>query len=184
MRKNKFSKLCIPVLLLCATASAERLVDDLLAGYAKIETVSCEVRRTTEVDGSKTRALTRVQYARPDRINVHSRAPIKRRHVADGERLYYYVECDPKGFSRVAVSAFEPPATTMKARIFTGASGACSFPMWESCLLSGMVSMAPAVSRLPSWLRSTEASTIDSALNSEDGKRPRNAGPFFCGLMG
>jgi len=100
MTKNKCFILCIPFLLICATAGAERLVDELLADYDKVETVSCEVRRTTEIDGRKVRALSRVQYARPDRINVHSRAPIKRRHVADGERLYYYVEGDPKGFSR------------------------------------------------------------------------------------
>lgn len=81
-------------------ALAERLVEELLEGYDAIETVSCEVRRTSRVDGNTLRTLSRVQYKRPDRIHVLSRSPIKRRHVADGERLYYHVAGDSKGFSR------------------------------------------------------------------------------------
>lgn len=62
--------------------------------------MSCEVRRTSRTDSGRMRSLSRVHYQRPDRIHVHSSAPIERRHVADGERMYYYVEGDPKGFSR------------------------------------------------------------------------------------
>lgn len=83
-----------------AAAPEQRLVDALLEAYEAIETVSCEVRRTSRSNGDKRRTLSRVQYKRPDRINVFSRSPIKRRHVADGDRLYYHVAGDPKGFSR------------------------------------------------------------------------------------
>lgn len=88
------------LMAIATPAMAGRLVDELLESYVAIETVSCEVRRTSEIGGKKIRSLSRVHYQRPDRINVYSRVPIQRRHVADGERMYYYVEGDPKGFSR------------------------------------------------------------------------------------
>ena len=115
--------LSILILLAIATpAMAARLVDRLLQSYDAIETVSCEVRRTSEIDGNKIRSLSRVHYQHPDRINVYSRVPIERRHVADGKRMYYYVEGDPKGFSRPIadldkdwlISLRQVPGTPMK----------------------------------------------------------------------
>lgn len=89
----------ILVMVLPAIAG-DRLVDELFASYDEVETVSCEVRRTSRMKGDKIKSLSRVHYQKPDRIHVDSTAPIERRHVADGERLYYYVEGDAKGFSR------------------------------------------------------------------------------------
>jgi len=80
--------------------AADRLVDELLARYDKVKTVSCEVRRTSTTPKGKVRSLSRVHYKKPDRIHVDSTSPIKRRHISNGERLYYYVEGDPKGFSK------------------------------------------------------------------------------------
>jgi len=78
----------------------ETWVQETLAGYQAIETASCEVRRLTVAPDRRVRTLSRVHWAKGDRIHVDSVVPLPRRHVADGERMYYYVEGDPKGFSR------------------------------------------------------------------------------------
>ena len=98
---SDMKKMLLSILIFAAfsAAGAERLVDELLESYGKIETLSCEVRRTSITDSGRMRSLSRVHYQRPDRIHVHSSSPIERRHVADGERIYYYVDGDPKGFS-------------------------------------------------------------------------------------
>jgi hypothetical protein len=82
------------------TASAGDVVKALLAPYEALEAMSCEVRKTTESDGRKIRALSRVYFQRPDRLHVENILPLRRRYVADGQRLFYYIEGDAKGFSR------------------------------------------------------------------------------------
>lgn len=86
----------MPALPVCA----ETVVDELLARYDRITNVSCEVRKEISGPQGKVRMLSRVHWQRPDRIHVENFSPMKRRYVADGERIFYYVEGDPKGFSR------------------------------------------------------------------------------------
>lgn len=96
-------KLWLPVLslvLLPAAAHAGAEVDRLLAEYSNIETVSCQIRRTKEGAAGKIKFLSRVYYTNKNQIHAEGITPVKRRTIADGKRLYQYVEGDPKGFSR------------------------------------------------------------------------------------
>ncbi|MDD2237368.1 MAG: hypothetical protein PHP44_08885 [Kiritimatiellae bacterium] len=96
---------CLAVLLLTVLlghrpVEAGPVVDDLLTRYDAIHTLSCSVRREAEHAGNTTRMLSRVFYQRPDLLHVQNFSPVKRRYVADGERMYYHVDGDEKGFSR------------------------------------------------------------------------------------
>lgn len=75
-------------------------VKQLLAGYAKIETASCRLRRTVDGGISKTRFISRIYYTNKDQLHVDNLSPLKRRTIADGITLSQYGEGDPKGFSR------------------------------------------------------------------------------------
>ena len=92
---------------LAAPAAGETLVDRLLASYDGVETLQCEIRKVTEAAGRKVRTLSRVYYARPNRIHVGNVTPLKRTIVADGKVLFDYIDGDPKGFSR-PVDELEP----------------------------------------------------------------------------
>lgn len=83
-----------------ALASAETLAEKLLAQYAPIQTVTCEIRRDVEGPAGGMRMLSRVYYQKPDRLHVDQPTPVPRRIVCDGTTLYSYIEGDPKGFSR------------------------------------------------------------------------------------
>jgi hypothetical protein len=86
---------------LCHTLQAdETLAERLLASYAPIKTVSCEVRKESEVEGNEMRMLSRVYYEKPDRLHVENFSPVKRRIIADGTTFYSYIEGDARGFSR------------------------------------------------------------------------------------
>lgn len=85
---------------LAGTAGAQTLAERLLASYDGIRTLTCEVRKTTEGPAGEMLHLSRVEYQRPDRIHVENSAPLERRIVADGVRLFYYISGDPKGYSR------------------------------------------------------------------------------------
>lgn len=68
--------------------------------YSEIETLSCEIRKTTAAGGETARMLSRVFYRIPNHIHVDNVSPIKRRIVADGQNLYYYQTGCSKGFSK------------------------------------------------------------------------------------
>ena len=71
-----------------------------LEDYEQIKTVSCEVQRVIKSEDQTIRKLSRVYLQRPDHIHVDNVSPLPRRYIADGKNLYYYVQGDPKGFSR------------------------------------------------------------------------------------
>lgn len=79
---------------------AETLADTLLAGYDRIQSLTCEVVKDTEASGHSVKTLSRVYFQKPDRLNVENVAPIQRRIVADGTNFYSYVDGDSKGFTR------------------------------------------------------------------------------------
>jgi len=81
-------------------AHADSMLEQLWAGYERIESVRGEIRRDNTGPGGTVRTLSRVYYQRPDRLNVENIMPVQRRIVADGERFYSYIQGDPKGFSR------------------------------------------------------------------------------------
>jgi hypothetical protein len=80
--------------------AAETLADRLLAGYAGIQTVSCNVRRESESSAAKGLTLSRVYFQKPDCIHVENIQPLPRTILADGTNFFSYIPGDPKGFSR------------------------------------------------------------------------------------
>ncbi|VGO22553.1 hypothetical protein [Pontiella sulfatireligans] len=99
----KTTKLFIPalaLLLLALSASAGVEVDRLLAEYSKIETVTCQIRRTKEGAAGKIKFLSRVYWTSEGQLHAEGISPIKRRTIANGTRLWQYTESSPKGFSR------------------------------------------------------------------------------------
>jgi hypothetical protein len=74
------------------------LAERLCAAYESLDTVSCEVRRTTTVAKTTARMLSRVLYARDDRIHVENFSPDKRRIISDGKNLYYHEDKADTGY--------------------------------------------------------------------------------------
>lgn len=113
--------LMVSVFALAASVRAETLAERLLAGYAPVQTVSCEARKDTRTAGGSVRMLSRVFYERPDRLHVENVSPIPRRIVCDGTNFFSFVEGDPKGFSRpvglldeeMAIQLRKVPGTAM-----------------------------------------------------------------------
>ena len=85
---------------LAASARGETLVDRLLASYDGVQSLQAEIRKDTKAGELEMRKLSRVYFARPDRLHVETFSPVKRRIVADGTNLFSFLEGDPKGFSR------------------------------------------------------------------------------------
>ncbi len=99
----KATKLILPLLsllIVAPLADAGKEVDRLLTEYSKIETVTCQIRRTKIGGAGKMKFLSRVYYTNKNQLHAEGISPIKRRTIADGKRLYQYVKGDPKGFSR------------------------------------------------------------------------------------
>jgi outer membrane lipoprotein-sorting protein len=85
---------------LTAARASTNIVEKALADYDKVQTVSCEIRRTVESGAGRETFLSRVYFQRPDRLHVDNIAPLRRRIVADGTNFFSHVDGAPKGFSR------------------------------------------------------------------------------------
>ncbi len=77
----------------------QTLAQTLLSSYANIQTVSCEIRKTTSGEDT-VRMLSRVYYKKGNYLHVDNFAPVRRTIIADGEKLYYHQQELPRGFSR------------------------------------------------------------------------------------
>ena len=66
------------------------LVRKLCAAYKDIETITCEVRKTTKGSDQTMRMLSRVYYKKDRLIHVDNVTPKKRRIICDGKTLWYY----------------------------------------------------------------------------------------------
>ncbi len=101
LKMNKAVRSFVLLLLLCCiSVHAETAIDRLLVNYNRIESLSCKIRRVSEVGDQKVRRLSRIYWKRGDFIHVDNIAPLKRRIIADGKHFYYYITGEPKGFSR------------------------------------------------------------------------------------
>lgn len=81
------------------TGYSSDMVEDLLRQYESVQTVSCMVRRDTQSGDQKGRVLSRVFFARQDKLHVETISPFKRRIISDGETFYDVPEGAPKGYS-------------------------------------------------------------------------------------
>ena len=76
------------------------LVDQLLAQYERIESVTCDLRRDVRQGEQTMRWLSRIEFQRPDRLHVENHAPLPRRIVSDGTTLFQHNQGQPRGFRR------------------------------------------------------------------------------------
>ena len=88
--------------------------NQLLNNYLKIDSLSCEIRKTTKSKDHTLRILSRIQYRKPDHIHVENISPFKRTIVADGKNLYYYQQSFKRGFSRPINKLSDTWLTTLK----------------------------------------------------------------------
>lgn len=93
--------------LLAGSAQAERLVDQLMAQYAKIESVQCDIRRDVANEDGQMRWLSRVYFQQGDRLHVENFSPLPRRIIADGQTMFQHNEGQPRGFRRPIVELNE-----------------------------------------------------------------------------
>lgn len=112
--KPSFLALLLPVFAVSYSVRAGEEVDRLLTEYSKIETVTCQIRRTKSGDAGKVKFLSRVYWAKGDKIHAEGVTPFKRRTIADGKRLYQYVEESPKGFSRTVEALSKPMLISLR----------------------------------------------------------------------
>jgi len=113
----KATELLLPTLsfLLSSTViQAGEEVARLLKEYGQIKTVTCQIRRTKSGETGKMRFLSRVYWAKDDKIHAEGIAPFKRRTIADGKRLYQYVDGSPKGFSRTIGELSKPMLISLR----------------------------------------------------------------------
>ena len=90
-----------------SSAQELSLAGKLCAAYEGIETITCQIRKTTETGGNSVTMLSRVFYKKQDHVHVENVAPSKRTIIADGKKLFYHDENAPRGFSK-AISELEP----------------------------------------------------------------------------
>lgn len=76
---------------------SSNIVQQMLESYSSVTSVICEVRRTVKSEEGTVVYLSRVFYARPDRINVENFSPVKRRIISDGRMFYSYIDSASKG---------------------------------------------------------------------------------------
>lgn len=113
MTSSKF--LLITALFTCMPRLyAGEAVQQLLNNYSQIETVSCQMRRTVDGAGGKIKFISRIYYTNKDQLHVDNLSPLKRRTLADGTRLFQYVEGSPKGFSRPIDALSEPMKISLR----------------------------------------------------------------------
>lgn len=102
-RSGRLIGLSLAITLLFVSAGGapgESVVEQLISAYQAVERVQVEIRRDTVGPEGRSRRISRVYYARPDRLHVETVTAPRRRIVADGKRLFSYFEGDRKGFSR------------------------------------------------------------------------------------
>ena len=87
-------------------ADSPTLAERLCQSYAQVETISCQVRKTTVFDGKRAQVLSRVYYQKPARLHVENVSPFQRRILADGTNFYFHITGRATGYS-VALDQLE-----------------------------------------------------------------------------
>lgn len=79
---------------------AQTLAERLASPYTAVTSMTCTVRKQVMTQGREALHLSRVWFARPDRLRVESLLPVKRLIIADGLDLYYHIAGDSCGLKR------------------------------------------------------------------------------------
>ncbi len=86
---------------------ASNVLAAVSAQYGGITGLTCTVRREVPVSGRKVSVVSRVAFARGDRMNVETLSPSRRRFVMDGEAVWGMEE-DEKAPSKTPISEVAP----------------------------------------------------------------------------
>lgn len=94
--------ICLSVMMMLpfGALAESTWLEQLLAMYEQIESVSCDVRRDISNEDGSIRWLSRVHFQHPDRLHVENFSPLPRRIVADGDMMFQHNEGHPRGFRR------------------------------------------------------------------------------------
>ncbi len=98
--RSAWGAVAVAFVLPAAVVRAGPAVSNLVAAYEPIASVRCDVRREVAGPHGTVRRLSRVVWARPERLYSENFSPVRRRVVSDGTNFFSHVEGDPFGFSR------------------------------------------------------------------------------------
>lgn len=82
----------VAVMVWQAAAPAQTRVDQLLAGYGRIKSLTCDIRKDSSTPQGEGRMLSRVWFETPNRLLVENSTPFKRKILCDGQNLFYYAD--------------------------------------------------------------------------------------------
>ena len=103
-------KMFLVLALACLSAQsgfAQTTAERLASAYTAVTSMTCTVRREVVAEGREALHLSRVWFARPDRLRVEASLPVARKIVADGRDLYYHIGSDACGLLRPIVDLRE-----------------------------------------------------------------------------
>ncbi len=108
----RLSRLCGTMLVIAAWLPVHAdeegsIVNSLLEANQTIQSMSCEVRRESRAQGRTVSTLSRVHFARGDRLLVETEFPQPRRILVDGSTIYKWIEGQASG---VRVPVDDAPA--------------------------------------------------------------------------
>ncbi len=116
--RHVFIAVWVTVLATGSQLPARTLAEQLIAADAAITSVRCDIRRETLVAGQRVHTLSRVWYARPDRLRVETVTPEPRRILVDGTNIYKWVEGHTEGVRLPLAEA--PEAERLQVRKVPG----------------------------------------------------------------
>ncbi len=88
-------------------APASNVLAEVSAQYAGVSNLTCTVRREVPVAGRRVSVVSRVAFARGNRMNVETLSPSRRRFVMDGEAVWGKEE-DEKAPTRTPIAEVAP----------------------------------------------------------------------------
>ncbi len=94
------SKIAGMFFIIAQAGWAQTTAERLAASYTALTSMTCVVRREVVTDGREALHLSRVWFARPDKLRVEASLPVTRIIVADGADLFYHISGDSVGFHR------------------------------------------------------------------------------------
>ena len=104
--------------------AAETLVTRLLAGYDRIQTVSCNVRRESESSAAKGLTLSRVYYQKPDCLHVENFQPEIERTA---RQLHDKLQEQPRVLNTLRATRATTDAVGLALALNTGGLGVQDF---------------------------------------------------------
>lgn len=78
-------------------SATDALIQRMIASYDAVETLSVDARKDIHAGEDRIRMLSRVWFARPDRLRVENSEPVERLLLADGQNFHVTVAAHHRG---------------------------------------------------------------------------------------